>query len=68
MLYGETQGQAVRQERRLRLLNRTSSVAEILQERRASGKAALTVGPVFRSWIPGLTLLVRNVHGSEMHP
>jgi hypothetical protein len=44
VLYGETQGQAVLQGWRLRLLNRTSSVAEILQELHASGKAELTVG------------------------
>lgn len=44
LLYGETQGPAVRQGWRLRLLNRTSSVAEILHELRASGKAQVTVG------------------------
>ena len=44
MLYGETRGQAVLHGWRLRLLNRTSSVAEILQELHASGKAELAVG------------------------
>jgi hypothetical protein len=44
LLYGETQGSVVLQGWRLRLLNRTSSVAEILQELRASGKAQLAVG------------------------
>jgi hypothetical protein len=44
LLYGETHGPAVLQSWRLRLLNRTRSVAEILQELHASGKAQLTVG------------------------
>jgi hypothetical protein len=44
LLYGETQGPAVLQGWRRRLLNRTGSVAEILQELRASGKAQLAVG------------------------
>jgi hypothetical protein len=44
LLYGEAQGPAVLQGWRLRLLNRTSSVAEILQELRVSGKAQVTVG------------------------
>jgi hypothetical protein len=44
LLYGETQGSTVLHGWRLRLLNRTSSVAEILQELYASGKAQLTVG------------------------
>jgi hypothetical protein len=44
LLYGETHGPAVLQGWRLRLLNRTRSVAEILQELHASGKAQLTVG------------------------
>jgi hypothetical protein len=44
VLYGETRGQAVLHGWRLRLLNRTSSVAEILQELHASGKAELAVG------------------------
>jgi len=44
LLYGETQGPAVLQGWRLRLLNRTSSVTELLQELRTSGKEHLTVG------------------------
>jgi hypothetical protein len=44
LLYGEAQGSAVLQGWRLRLLNRTSSVAEILQELSNSGKAELVVG------------------------
>jgi hypothetical protein len=44
LLYGETQGSTVLHGWRLRLLNRTSSVAEILQELYASGKAQLAVG------------------------
>ena len=44
LLYGEAHGPAVLQGWRLRLLNRTSSVAEILQELYASGKAQLRVG------------------------
>jgi hypothetical protein len=44
LLYGETHGPAVLQGWHLRLLNRTSSVAEILQELRASGKERLAVG------------------------
>jgi hypothetical protein len=44
LLSGETHGSTVLHGWRLRLLNRTSSVAEILQELHASGKAQLTVG------------------------
>ena len=44
LLYGEAQGSAVLHGWRLRLLNRTSSVAEILQELSTSGKAELGVG------------------------
>jgi len=44
LLYGEAQGSAVLQGRRLRLLNRTGSVAEILQELYNSGKEELVVG------------------------
>jgi hypothetical protein len=44
LLYGEAQGQTVLHGWRLRLLNRTGSVAEILQELHASGKENLTVG------------------------
>ena len=44
LLYGETQGSTVLHGWRLRLLNRTSSVAEILQELHASGKEHLAVG------------------------
>ena len=44
LLYGEAQGSAVLHGWRLRLLNRTGSVAEILQELSASGKEQLTVG------------------------
>jgi hypothetical protein len=44
LLYGETHGSAVLQGWRLRLLNHSSSVAEILQELRNSGKAEVAVG------------------------
>ena len=44
LLYGEAQGQTVLHGWRLRLLNRTGSVAEILQDLHASGKENLTVG------------------------
>jgi hypothetical protein len=44
LLYGEAHGSAVLQGWRLRLLNRTSSVTEILQELATSGKAELAVG------------------------
>lgn len=44
LLSGDTQGPAVLQGWRLRLLNRTSSVAEILQELYASGKEQLRIG------------------------
>jgi hypothetical protein len=44
LLYGETHGSTVLHRWRLRLLNRTSSVAEILQELYASGKEQLMVG------------------------
>ncbi len=44
LLYGEAHGSAVLQGWRLRLLNRTSSVTEILQELRSSGKAEVLVG------------------------
>ena len=44
LLYGEAQSSVVLQGWRLRLLNRTSSVSEILHELRASGKAQLVVG------------------------
>jgi hypothetical protein len=44
LLYGEAQGSAVLHGWRLRLLNRTGSVAEILQELHASGKEQRTVG------------------------
>jgi len=44
LLYGEAQGSAVLHGWRLRLLNRTSRVAEILQELSTSGKAELGVG------------------------
>jgi hypothetical protein len=44
LLYGEAQGSAVLQGWRLRLLNRTGGVAEILQELYHSGKAELVVG------------------------
>lgn len=44
LLYGETRGPAVLHGWRLRLLNRTSSVAEILQALHASGQAELAVG------------------------
>jgi hypothetical protein len=44
LLYGETHGPAMLQGWRLRLLNRTNSVPEILQELHASGKAQLAVG------------------------
>jgi hypothetical protein len=43
-LYGEAQGSAVLQGWRLRLLNRSGSVAEILQELYNSGKAEVAVG------------------------
>jgi len=42
--YGETQGSSVLQSWRLRLLNRSGRVAEILPELRNSGKAAVAVG------------------------
>ncbi|NOT57500.1 MAG: ISKra4 family transposase [Deltaproteobacteria bacterium] len=44
LLYGETHGSAVLHTWRLRLLNRSGSVAEILQELRNSGKAEVAVG------------------------
>jgi len=44
LLYGETQGSAVLHGWRLRLLNRTGSVAEILQELYTSGKEEVAVG------------------------
>jgi hypothetical protein len=44
LLYGETHGSAVLHGWRLRLLNRPSSVTEILQELHASGKEDLAVG------------------------
>jgi len=44
LLYGEAQGSAVLHGWRLRLLNRPSSVAEILQELSTSGKAELGGG------------------------
>jgi len=44
LLYGEAQGSAVLHGWRLRLLNRTRRVAEILQELSTSGKAELGVG------------------------
>jgi hypothetical protein len=44
LLYGETHGSTVLHGWRLRLLNRTSSVTEILQELHASGKEDLAVG------------------------
>lgn len=44
LLYGEGQGSAVLHGWRLRLLNRTRSVAEILQELYASGKAEVAIG------------------------
>lgn len=44
LLYGETQGSTVLHGWRLCLLNRTSSVAEILQELHASGQEQLAVG------------------------
>ena len=44
LLYGETHGSAVLHGWRLRLLNRTSSVTEILQELHASGKEDFAVG------------------------
>jgi hypothetical protein len=44
LLYGEAQGSAVLQGWRLRLLNRSGSVAEILQELYNSGKEELVVG------------------------
>jgi hypothetical protein len=44
LLYGETQGSTVLHAWRLRLLNRSGSVAEILQELRTSGKEEVAVG------------------------
>jgi hypothetical protein len=44
VLYGEAQGSAVLQGWRLRLLNRSGSVDEILQELRGSGREAVQVG------------------------
>jgi hypothetical protein len=44
LLYGESPGGTVLHGWRLRLLNRTSSVTEILQELQSSGKADVTVG------------------------
>lgn len=44
LLYGETHGSTVLHGWRLRLLNRTSSVTEILQELHASGKEQVAVG------------------------
>ncbi len=44
LLYGETQGSTVLHNWRLRLLNRTGSVAEILQELSNSGKREVAVG------------------------
>jgi hypothetical protein len=44
LLYGETQGSVVLHSWRLRLLNRTGSVAEILQELYTSGKREVAVG------------------------
>jgi hypothetical protein len=44
LLYGETQASAVLQGWRLRLLNRSGSIAEILQELSRSGKAEVAVG------------------------
>jgi hypothetical protein len=44
LLYGEAQGSAVLQGWRLRLLNRSGSVAEILQELYHSGKEEMVVG------------------------
>jgi hypothetical protein len=44
LLYGEAQGSAVLHGWRLRLLNRSGSVAEILQELYTSGKAEVAVG------------------------
>jgi hypothetical protein len=44
LLYGEAQGRTVLQGWRLRLLNRTGSVAEILQELYHSGKEEVAVG------------------------
>jgi hypothetical protein len=44
LLYGETHSSAVLHSWRLRLLNRTRSVAEILQELYNSGKQAVAVG------------------------
>jgi hypothetical protein len=44
LLDGEAQGSTVLHTWRLRLLNRSSSAAEILQELRTSGKAGVAVG------------------------
>jgi hypothetical protein len=44
LLFGQAEGHTVLQGWRLRLLNRSGSAAEILQELRNSGKAELTVG------------------------
>lgn len=44
LLYGEAQGSTVLHTWRLRLLNRSGSLAEILQELRTSDKAELAVG------------------------
>jgi len=44
LLYGETQGSVVLHSWRLRLLNRSGSVAEILQELSNSGKEEVAVG------------------------
>ena len=44
LLYGETQGSTVLHAWRLRLLNRTGSGAEILQDLRTSGKEEVAVG------------------------
>jgi len=44
LLYGEIQGSVVLHSWRLRLLNRSGSVAEILQELYTSGKQAVAVG------------------------
>jgi hypothetical protein len=44
LLYGEAQGSAVLQGWRLRLLNRSGSIEEILQELQGSGKAPVAVG------------------------
>jgi hypothetical protein len=44
LIYGESQGSAVLQGWRLRLLNRSGSINEILQELYGSGKEAVAVG------------------------